>query len=505
MIVMKNINKLAFATLFATSVFSMSCTDLDERLYSVIPQDKFGMTTEEINALIGPAYGTLVNWVNDQFWYAQVSSDEYMIPARGLDWLSGGIYLRYQRHEWRAEECPNLWHFTDVTTINKTLNLLETTTVVVQDKERIMAELRGLRALWYFVMLDGIGSVPIVTKYEEGLPTNKDVTRKDVYDFVEEELLAIKDQLTEEVSTTTYGKFTKWACYTLMAKLYINAEVYTGTPQWEKALDCCNKVIEGGKYILEPDINTNFKVKNEGSKENILIVPYDYNYFRGYFIPYQMSWHYSSNKTFDFDCDCWNGPCAVPGFVHKYDDDDVRKKWFMYGQQYGPSGEKLKDRNGNDLNITIDIVDFENATEVEGARLYKWEPEKGGHNHLNNDFAIFRYSDILLMKAECMLRISDANEPEARAIVNEVRSRNFNPWTEDKEIKKLTLENLLDERGFEFVFEGWRRNDQIRFGTFGDTWDFKPNKDDPDKHTWVFPIPLAEIQKNPSLVQNKGY
>ena len=71
-----------------------------------------------------------------------------------------------------------------------------------------------------------------------------------------------------------------------MAKLYINAEVYTGTPQWEKALDCCNKVIEGGKYILEPDINTNFKVKNEGSKENILIVPYDYNYFRGYFIPY---------------------------------------------------------------------------------------------------------------------------------------------------------------------------------------------------------------------------
>lgn len=82
---MKNINKLVFATLLATSVFSTSCTDLDERLYSVIPQDEFGTTTEEMNALIGPAYGTLVNWVNDQFWYAQVSSDEYMIPARGLD------------------------------------------------------------------------------------------------------------------------------------------------------------------------------------------------------------------------------------------------------------------------------------------------------------------------------------------------------------------------------------------------------------------------------------
>lgn len=501
---MKKLNKLAFAALMTASAFT-SCTDLDERLYSVISQDNYGKTTEEINSLIGPAYGTLVGWIYNDFWMQEITTDEYMIPARGLDWYSGGIHLRYHRHEWSAEECPNMWRFGEVTTINKTLDLLDKTTIEIPNKERIVAELRGLRALWYFTMLDGIGSVPIVTKYEEGLPTNKDVTRKDVYDFVEKELLDIKDILNEDVTTATYGKFTKWACYTLLAKLYINAEVYTGTPEWQKALDCCNIVVNSNKYILEPDVNTNFKIKNEGSKENILVVPYDYNYFRGYFIPYQMSWHYSSRSSFDLLSDCWNGPCAVPGFVHKYDDADVRKKWFMYGQQYSSTGEKLKDRNGNDLNLTIDMGNFENATEVEGARLFKWEPEKGGRNHLNNDFAIFRYADIVLMKAECLLRLNPSNEPNARELVNTLRSRNFNPWTEDKAIKKLTLENLLDERGFEFVFEGWRRNDQIRFGTFGDTWDFKPFKDPADKHTWVFPIPLAEKQKNPNLVQNAGY
>lgn len=499
---MKKIASIFASFALATALLS-GCTDLDERLYSVIPQDKYGMTTEEMNSLIGPAYGTMVNYVNNDFWMQEISSDEYMIPARGLDWLSGGIHLRYHRHEWSANECPNLWHFESVTTINKVINMLDNSEVELPDKDRIYAELRGLRAFWYFIMLDGIGNVPIVTKFESSLPANN--TRKEVYEFVESELLDIVDHLTEEVNAATYTKFTKWIGYTLLAKLYINAEVYTGTPQWKKALDYCNLMIEKSPYQLESDVRNNFKVKNEGSVENIWAIPYDADYFRGYFIPYQMSWHYSSRATYSLASECWNGPCAVPGFVNKFDRDDVRFGWFMIGQQYGADGEKLKDRNGADLNITIEMEDFENATEVEGARLLKWEPEVGGRNHLNNDFAVFRFSDILLMKAECLLRLGEGNEPEARALVNQVRQRNFNPYGEDKQIKKLTLEKLLDERGFEFVFEGWRRNDQIRFGTFGGTWDFKPAADNPDKHTWVFPIPLAEMDKNPNLKQNPGY
>ncbi|TQM51940.1 putative outer membrane starch-binding protein [Arcticibacter tournemirensis] len=476
-----------------------ACTDLDEELYSSIPQSQFGGTSEEINSLIGPAYGTLVNYVNNDFWMQEITTDEYMIPARGLDWYSGGIHLRYHTHEWSARETPNFWRFEQVTTVNKIIDLLDNTTVEIENKDRIYAELRTIRAFWYFLMLDNIGNVPIVTEFEGELPKNN--TRKEVYDFVESELLAVVDKLTEEKSTNTYTKATKWVAYTILAKLYLNAGVYTGAPQWNKCLEYCNKVVQSGLYELEPNFFNNFKVKNEGSKENIWSIPYDADYFRGYFIPYQMSWHYSSYLTFDVQFSSWNGPCAVPGFVKSFDLADARRNSFLIGPQRSSTGEVIYTRDGiTPLNFTIDVRDFASATENEGARLFKWEVEKGGRTHLNNDFAIFRYSDILLMKAECMLRTGD--EQGARALVNEVRERNFNPA---KPLSTLTLDLLLKERGFEFVFEGWRRNDLIRFDVFKNTWDFKPNSDPADRHTYIFPIPLTIMDRNPNLTQNPGY
>jgi hypothetical protein len=491
---------LITAVLLSCTMLS-ACTKLDEDLYSLIPQDHFGGTTEEINSLIGPAYGTLAGYVNNDFWMQEITSDEYMIPARGLDWYSGGIHLRYHTHEWSARETPDFWRFEQVATVNKILNLLDNTTVEIENKERIYAELRTLRAFWYFIMLDNIGNVPIVTSFEGELPTNN--TRKEVYDFVESELLATAKDLSEEKNMATYTKVTKWVAYSLLAKLYLNAEVYTGTPQWQKSMDYCDSVINSGKYQLEPDIFNNFKVKNENSVENIWAIPYDADYFRGYFIPYQMSWHYSQYVAFDVQFSSWNGPCAVPGFVKSFDTDDARRRSFLIGPQSTPGGQPIFTRDGiTQLNYTIDVVNYANANENEGARLFKWEVEKGGRTHMNNDFAIFRYSDILLMKAENLLRLSNANEPAARALVNEVRGRNF---TTPKPYAQLTLDLLLKERGFEFVFEGWRRNDLIRFDKFGGTWDFKPNPDPADKHTYLFPIPLTVMDKNPHLTQNDGY
>lgn len=476
-----------------------SCTDLNETLYSSIPQDEFGTTEEEMNALIGPAYGTLVRFINNEFWMVECTTDELIFPARGTDWYSGGFHLRYHRHEWSAQETPDCWRFTEVTTINKIIDMLDHSTVEITDRERIYAELRGLRAFWYFYMLDNLGNVPIVTSFDtsELLANN---TRQEVYNFVENELLEIIDDLTEEKSVNTYSKFTKWIGYTLLAKLYLNAEVYTGTPQWAKCQEYCQKVIDSGLYALEPDFFTNFKVENEGSTENIFCIPYDSDYFVDYFIPYQLSWHYNSYLTFNVQYSSWNGPCAVPGFVKSYDVDDARYGSFLIGQQYSSGGEMLYTRNGFPLNYTVEMEDFSNVTEYEGARLFKWEVEVNGRMHMNNDFALFRYADILLMKAECMLRMG--NEPGARQIVNEVRARNFDPA---KPYDHLTLEILLQERGYEFVFEGWRRNDQIRFDTYKDPCDFKPNTDPADKHTYLFPIPLTILDRNPNLTQNPGY
>jgi hypothetical protein len=476
-----------------------SCTDLNETYYSVIPQDKFGATTDEINSLLGPAYGTLYYYFVDMYsnlspW---VSADDMMIPARGLDWYSGGINLRTHTHEWSARETPDCWRFTQVTTINKILKMLDETSIEIANKERIYAELRGLRAFWYFYMLDALGNVPIVTSFDiTELPANN--TRKEVYDFVESELLAIEKDLTEDKNTDTYTKFTKWVAYTLLAKFYLNAEVYTGTPQWEKCITYCQKVIDSDKYQLEPDIFNCFKVNNENSVENIWSIPCDADYFNG-FNPYQCSWHYASYQTYDQQYSSWNGICAVPCFVEAFDTEDARYGSFLIGLQNKANGDPLYTRDGiTPLNFTVEVRDFADATENEGARLFKWEVEKGARGSLNNDFAIFRYSDVLLMKAEALLRLG--NESEAREIVNEVRARNFKT---PKPYDKLTLEIMLQERGFEFVFEGWRRNDLIRFDKFKDAWDFKPAE--ADRHTYLFPIPLEVMDKNPNLKQNPGY
>ncbi|MDR1092008.1 MAG: RagB/SusD family nutrient uptake outer membrane protein [Prevotella sp.] len=491
--------KYILSSILATVFIISSCTNLDEEYHSYTPQSQFGKTSDEIATLIGPAYGTMAHYVDNEFWMAEISSDEYMIPARGLDWLSGGIHLRYHTHEWSPNETPNFWKFAHVVTINKVIDMLESSGAEIDDRDRVFAELRGLRAFWYFVMLDNIGNVPIVTEFKSELPKNN--TRNEVYNFVESELLAIKDDLTAEKSANTYTKFTKWVAYTLLAKLYLNAGVYTGTSQWDKCIEYCDYVIGSDNYSLEANFFANFAVNNEGSTENIFSIPFDANYFRSYFIPYQMSWHYNQRLKNPVQHESWNGPCVVPGFVKSFDTDDARYASFLTGPQYALDGSVIYIRdNTTPLDYTIDIVDYSNATENEGARLFKWEVENGGRNHLNNDFAVFRYSDILLMKAECLLR--KGNTALALGLVNDVRKRNFDP---EKPLATLDLDILLRERGYEFAFEGWRRNDLIRFDKFGGTWDFKPNPDPADKHTFIFPIPLSVIQNNPNLVQNPGY
>lgn len=501
--------KRILSALAAVSVIlPVSCVNLDEELYDVISQGNFGHTPDEINSLIGPAYSSMCEYVDGYYWYGMCAGDDYIIPSRGYDWNSGGIYIHTHEHQFTALEANtvyNYWRFSAVTNINKVIAMVEDPDNTISDKDRVIAELRGLRAWWYFFMLDRIGIVPIVTEFNDELPTNKGLTRKDVYDFVVGELEDIVEDLNEEVSVSTYSKFTKWVGYTLLAKLYINAEIYAGTPDWDNALRCCQKVIDSGRYILEPDNNTNFLVNNENSRENIFVIPYDNEHFKCYFIPYQMSWHYNAVQKYQvrFNGGCWNGPCFTPGFMKSYEAEDKRlRDWFLVGQQYDRQGEPIKDRKGNLLNYTIEMADYTNANECEGARIIKWEVEKDGYEHLNNDFAVFRYVDVLLMKAECLLRTG--NEPEARDIVNECRKRNFNNYEEHR-IETLTLDELLAERGRELVLEGWRRNDLIRFGKFTGTFDFKPNTDDPDGHTLLFPIPQQVIDSNPNIVQNHEY
>ena len=207
---MKNIIKTGILTI---SLAAVSCTNLDEELYDVLSQDNFGGTEEEMASLIGPAYGTLASYVDGYYWYGMCAGDDFIIPARGTDWYSGGIYLRTHTHDFNATEANNVynfWKFSEVNTINKIIQMIETSEVEIADRDRTLAELRGVRAWWYFFMLDKLGNVPIVTKFDDSIPTNKNTTRTDVFNFVDSELKDIINDLPEDVNTSTYGKFTKW-------------------------------------------------------------------------------------------------------------------------------------------------------------------------------------------------------------------------------------------------------------------------------------------------------
>jgi hypothetical protein len=173
------------------------------------------------------------------------------------------------------------------------------------------------------------------------------------------------------------------------------------------------------------------------------------------------------------------------------------KVGFLVGQQYDENGIALDDRRGNKLAFKpeVQLKETGNDLEITGIRVMKYPPDYTGGEQADNDYVIFRYADVLLMKAEALLRTNQ--EAEARTIVNELRAaRGASALT------TLDEQTLLDERGRELYWEGWRRQDLIRFGKYLTPWQEKPT-DDP-KYL-LFPIPTEQLAVNPNLEQNPGY
>jgi starch-binding outer membrane protein, SusD/RagB family len=171
---------------------------------------------------------------------------------------------------------------------------------------------------------------------------------------------------------------------------------------------------------------------------------------------------------------------------------------FLEGQQYAQDGTPLKTEQGAPLIFSRTIGDLANATQTEGVRIVKYEIQKNtAYSDQDNDLVIFRYADALMLKAEGLLRTGQAGP--ALTLVNQVRARNFETA---KPLLTLTLDNLLAERGREFIWEGCRRQDLVRFGKWNGTWQFHP-ADQPFRQ--LFPIPQAQLDANPNLVQNPGY
>jgi hypothetical protein len=532
--------------------FTFSCTNLDEELYDQVTADNFFQTEQELIAGLGAAYSSFGGLGNhSNLWSTnELVSDELIITTKGGDWFDGGVLQQLHLHTFTPDNgfFNNTWGFLygGVNTANRLIYQFEQLKAQGNTgADPFIAELRAVRALWYYWIMDGFGRGPLTSDFTD-TEVKAASTRQELYNFIESELNAVIPVLPTAKDASTYGRMTKWAALAVRAKLYLNAGVYTGTPQWAKAAADAQEIIAGGKFNLEPSYQSNFAINNGGSVENIFVYPYD-KVFNGGFNWPMMTLHYASQTVYNFDSQPWNGYSVVEEFYNSYSDPvknpgpqgpvwlglsvdanndkipdtqgtiDSRLSNFIVGPQYKPDGTKAvdpafegptaaqPDPDGTNLNFTPKINEIgPNSWRQGGARIGKYTYEVGGTPDMSNDFVVLRYADVLLIRAEALARIAGsgtvANDAAALALVNQIRTRaGVTPFA------TLTADNLLAERGREMFVEMTRRQDLIRFGKFADAWGFKPAKAASATTYSVFPIPKQQLDANSKLTQNPGY
>ncbi|RQP19950.1 RagB/SusD family nutrient uptake outer membrane protein [Parapedobacter defluvii] len=498
-----------------------ACTDLGEEVYDKLPKDTFGNTPEQLNAIIGPAYKSLKRLQPyDSAWgMSGMTSDAMIAPTRlGGDWWDGGMYMEQTMHTWdaRSYSVQTLWDncTAGLTAVNAVYSIVETNDLLSPElKARYLGELRGLRAFWYYQLIDYFGNVPLVTDFKDtSLPSI--TPREQVYQFIVDELNEIIPVLRDDVSDESYGKFTQGAARTLLAKMYLNAEEWTGTPNWSGVIEQCEEIKKLG-YSLTADWTANFTVHNESSRE--IILPICFSATDGGNSIHLYTLHYLDPIALGFKAATWNGICGVPDFVKAFDDADSRKEaTFLIGPMIDPStGEVLMTTANRPLNHTVDLnivpgtekrdaagnlTGWGEVNQEDGARIKKWQFERGMANtDMENDVAIFRLADVYLMEAEALVRLGRAGE--ALPLVNEIRQRAFGNTQHNYNV--LTLEDVYRERRFELAYEFTERQDMIRFGTFLQPKFMKPYVT--ESYRKLLPIPFTAWQKNNKLTQNPGY
>lgn len=460
-------------------------------------------------------------------YFLEESTDELIVPTRvGYNWWDGGLNIQLQTHSWDANNTHILkaWNYC-FHIVNGCNEELKKDGLSV----RSIAELRLLRAYAYYRLLDLFGNVPVITETTAFNPANS--SRQVVYNFINSELnnpimenLNLKDHLMN-----------RGVLNTLKARLYLNAEVFIGESAWQDCIDACDEVISSSQYTLENNVFANFYIDNEYSKENILAISYDasvnqsLNCLQMNFLPDEagIAWNIDIYKY------CINGPCVNPGKTENdpeatynlFQPNDIRRLSML--------DQPLKDPvNGNVLftftpyftggiNITHLSPTSLLAKEQDGVRMIKYEISSTQQNwDVPNDWVLMRYTEVLYMKAECLIRLGRSSE--ARSIFEQVLStRGFDNSIEitpaicmsKRRVLTQSLTNIIPstldldfmekELRREFIFEDHRRTDMIRFGKFLGTWGLKETIS--ADYRKLFSIPSVALSSNPNLVQNPGY
>lgn len=557
---MNNSIRLLFIVTAAGFIMS-SCHKIEVTPNSLYTEDVFPKTDAEFQSVMGTIYTSLRGHYSLAYWFAQeLSSDEAILPVYGGNWFDGQGYIQLHRHDWNKDHG---WITTVWNDANSVVGLCNQTMYIFRNapegesKNTAIAELKTLRAFAYWELLDMFGNVPLDTIYPSPGVQAK-ATRAEVYNFVVSELKSSLPFLKTATGSVTYGKVTAWMAHALLAKIYLNAEVYAGSAKYNECIAACDAIISSGNFAVESrgTYLSQFSPTNGPSfKEFIFAIPYDPSTDNGYLYHARydlnrnlgIKYRYSGSTPggYAYPQIVLNqttgnglinarpsGPRAtLSSFYNSYfkaDANDIRRDQWLVGNQFWPDGSPVMIRTtkkgynqfytGSDgadpytyqLYIdsvisarqtlsSIDLGNDEIAWNM-GIRNIKFYPDANSSSrNQSNDAPLFRYSDILLMKAEAILRGGAATSGHTPlSLVNMVRSnRTTSPaWT------SVTLDDLYAERAREFTWECWRRNDMIRFGKYENAYGFKSNA---DSYRRIFPIPTQAMNTNPKLVQNPGY
>ncbi|MCJ8208596.1 RagB/SusD family nutrient uptake outer membrane protein [Mucilaginibacter sp. RS28] len=518
----------------AVASFS-ACTKLDVPVESQYVKSNFPTTASDYNALLGTMYSNLSSSYAVNYWRMQeLSTDEAIIPARDGNFDDGGQYRQLHYHSWTFDH-PNVigvwqWGFSGINTCNRLLSVVSTSPSSDATKKAATAEIRAMRALYYYFMMDLYGNVPIITNFPVSTPPATQ-QRSKVFSFIESELKDVLQTLpskTSNASTNTlqYGKPTKGMVFALLAKMYLNAEVYTGAARYQDVVSMCDSVQNNKNYTLDAKYRDIFLPTNGPQiNETIFAIPYDQqipgNQFTRFGFFFYLAQAYGMNVNLSI------AMSTTPEFYKRFNvPNDFRTKTWLVGPQYYPDGNGgftsqpvYYPGTTTQVVITPDLIlvpgkpmDLGNtiASQSEGVRSIKYYPDPNiiQSTRLNgNDVPVFRLADVYLMKAEAELRgaaVTTANGElqTPLLLVNKLRTR-----AGADQATSIDLPGLLDERARELSWEGWRRNDLIRFGQF--EVEYKLPNDvltmNKDVTRRLYPIPSTELKTNPNLVQNTGY
>lgn len=547
-------------------VVAPSCTNLDEEVFDTLTTDIYYQDKNSvIAALVRPyEHGHWCGWDGDRWYMQELTGDQFVWAQKGKHGYDGGDWIRLHRHQWTADD-----NHVNGSWVGPYQGIAQCNTFLIDfkgldypkigltenDKTQHIAELRTLRAWYYLFLIDFFREVPIV---EDVITIKGQSSPQEVFAFIEKELTEALPGLPKNGKA---GRWDQGGAASLLVRLYLNAEKWTGTARYTDCATVAQDIINGkyGTYSIDPDYTGPFRsgIANYKSPENIMEFPHQKNFYEFGWM-YDAFMHYQQRYSLDNDKGGWNGITLTPSRdldgnlysykrgkpYEKYSNGDFRKQpfrttsasgdyegFFLIGQQYefnytkgyGFDSTKMvkgtEEYNGKPLFYVDQVGRFSEkpngrwnegsqvstGEENSGVRFVKfpWLPLTKGL-FMNNSATEIRLAEIYYSLAECKFRAGDING--AATLLDFVRKRNFAPadWAAESYVQnltRLTEDEFVDELGREFLGERHRRTDLIRWNKYGEEWWDKP-ADTKDKT--ILPIPQRALNSNPLLKPTSG-